>query len=46
MTDQYTTSAADERAALLARMGGADACLLTTYSRDTGRAHEVPMRYA
>lgn len=46
MTDRPMTNAGEERAALLAHHAGEDACQLTTYDRDSGLAHEVPMRYA
>jgi deazaflavin-dependent oxidoreductase (nitroreductase family) len=46
MTDQYTSSRDEERAALLAQHAAEDSCLLTTYDRETGLVHEVPMRYA
>ncbi|HEX6121672.1 MAG TPA: nitroreductase family deazaflavin-dependent oxidoreductase [Ktedonobacterales bacterium] len=46
MTEEQLTSAEEGRAGILAQRAGEDACLLTTYDRDSGLVHEVPMRYA
>lgn len=46
MTEQHISSIGEGRSALLAQHAGEDSCLLTTYDRNTGLVHEVPMRYA
>jgi deazaflavin-dependent oxidoreductase (nitroreductase family) len=46
MTEEQLTNTEEGQAGVLAHHAGEDACLLTTYDRDSGLVHEVPMRYA
>jgi deazaflavin-dependent oxidoreductase (nitroreductase family) len=46
MTEEQLTNTGEGQAGALAHHAGEDACLLTTYDRDSGLVHEVPMRYA